>query len=117
MIRLIYLLSGIAALALGVIGLFLPLLPTAPFVILAAYCFGRSNPKLERRLLSHRRLGPHIHAWRSRGAISRSGKRAALLAFIASAAIGFLAFPLPWSLLPLAAALIGGSWIMTRPHA
>ena len=117
MIRLLYLSLGMIALALGAIGLFLPLLPTVPFVILAAFCFARSSPRLEQRLLSHKKLGPHIDAWRSRGAISRRGKRAALLAFGASAVIGFLTLPLPWSLLPLAAAAIGGSWIATRPKA
>jgi uncharacterized membrane protein YbaN (DUF454 family) len=117
MLRSVYLACGLLSLLLGGIGLFLPLLPTVPFVILAAFCFARSSPKLEARLLAHPAFGPHIRAWRSRGAISRRGKAAALLAFSASAAAGLLFLQLPWSLLPVAAALIGGSWIATRPHA
>jgi len=117
MIRAAYLAVGFAALLLGGIGLFVPLLPTVPFVILAAFCFARSSPRLENWLLSHRTFGPHISAWRSRGAISRKGKVAALVAFGASAVIGLLVLALPWSLVPLAAATIGGSWIATRPEA
>ena len=116
MIRSVYLAIGLVSLLLGAIGLFLPLLPTVPFVILAAFCFARSSPRLEARLLSHRRFGPHIEAWRTRGAISRQGKRAALVAFGASAVIGLMTLALPWSLVPVAAALIGGSWIATRPE-
>lgn len=47
MVRLAYLISGLAALLLGAIGLFVPLLPTVPFVILAAFCFAQSSPRLE----------------------------------------------------------------------
>ncbi|HEX7944803.1 MAG TPA: YbaN family protein [Phenylobacterium sp.] len=44
---------GVGSLVLGAIGVVLPLLPTVPFVILAAYCFGRSDPRIERWLLEH----------------------------------------------------------------
>ena len=113
---LIYRLAGLAALALSFAGLFLPLLPTVPFVLLAAFCFARGNPAWEKRLLEHPRYGPHIVAWREKGAISRRGKQSALVAFGLSALLGFLLVDLPWSLIPLAAALIGGSWVMTRPE-
>lgn len=115
--RTFFLLLGIVSLALGTIGAFLPLLPTVPFVILATFCFARSSPRLEQWLVGHARFGPHIIAWRSRGAISPKGKSAALLAFMLSAAVGFMLLSMPWSLVPAAAAAIGGSWIMTRPSA
>ena len=105
------------ALGLGVVGIVVPGLPTVPFVILAAFCFARSSPRLEAWLVSHRTFGPHIQAWRTRGAISRKGKVAALIAFGASAVIGLVFLELPWSLVPLGAAAIGGSWIATRPEA
>ena len=79
--RLAYRIFGIAALGLGFAGLFLPLLPTVPFVLLAAFCFARSNPAWEARLLAHPTLGPHIQAWRANGSISRKGKIAAVAAF------------------------------------
>jgi uncharacterized protein len=87
-----------------------------PFMLLAAFFFARSSPKMERRLLEHPQIGPHITAWRSRRAISRKGKRAALIAFGISAVIGLIALSFPWSCIPLLAALIGGTWIWTRPE-
>ena len=117
MVRFVYLLAGWAALLLGAAGALLPLLPTVPFVILAAFCFARGSPRLERWLTEHRHFGPHIAAWRTRGAISRRGKRASLICFALSAAAGLALLAFPWSLAPLAAAAIGGSWIATRPEA
>jgi uncharacterized protein len=114
-IRAGYLIFGFVSLALGALGLFLPLLPTVPFVILAAFCFARSSPLLERRLVEHPTFGPHIDAWRTRRAISARGKTAAAIAFAASALLGFLLLDPPWSFIPAAAALIGGSWVLTRP--
>ena len=116
MIKAVYFVIGLLSLVLGGIGLFLPVLPTVPFVILAAFCFARSDPRLEHWLVSHPALGPHIAAWRSSGAISGKGKRAAMIAFGASALIGLVLLPMPWSLVPVAAALIGGSWVATRPE-
>jgi uncharacterized membrane protein YbaN (DUF454 family) len=113
--RAAWLVFGLMALALGAIGAFVPLLPTVPLVILAAFCFARGSPALERRLVEHRTFGPHIAAWRERGAISRSGKTAAVVAFAASIALGFLLLDLPWSLLPLTAALAGGTFVLSRP--
>lgn len=116
MARLLYLLLGWASLALGAVGLVLPLLPTVPFVILAAFFFARGSPRLEQWLTGHPQFGPHIEAWRKRGAISRKGKRAALICFGMSALLGLAFLAFPWSLAPLAAAAIGGSWIATRPE-
>ncbi|HEY0112553.1 MAG TPA: YbaN family protein [Allosphingosinicella sp.] len=114
--RLVYLLFGSFSLLLGLAGVFLPLLPTVPFVILAAFCFARGHPPLEAWLLRHPAFGPHISAWRKRGAIGRKAKRAALAAFALSAALGLLLLPMPLSLTPAAAALVGGRWVWIRPE-
>lgn len=105
------------ALALGAVGTILPLLPTVPFIVLAAFCFARSSVRLECWLVEHAIFGPHIAAWRSRGAISGSGKRAAMFAFALSIAASLVALPLPWALAPVVAALVGGGWILSRPSA
>ncbi|ODP37619.1 YbaN family protein [Sphingomonas turrisvirgatae] len=115
--RILYLAAGFLCLALAVIGALLPVMPTTVFVILAAYCFTRSSPPMERRLLEHPRFGPHILRWRERGAISRTGKKAATIAFALSIAITLAFTPMPWPLVTLAAAGIVGTWIWTRPEA
>ncbi|MEA1015475.1 YbaN family protein [Sphingosinicella sp. LY1275] len=113
--RLGWRIAGLTALALGAIGAFLPLLPTVPFILLAAFCFARSNPEWEQRLLDHPRFGRHIHAWRTSGSISRKGKAAAVLAFAASAVLGLATLQWPWAAVPLTVALVGSGWILSRP--
>ena len=115
--RHLYLAGGVVCIALAVIGAILPLMPTTVFVILAAYCFARSSPRLEQRLLDHPRFGPHIIRWREHGAISRTGKRAAAGAFAFSIVVALIFVHFPWSLAPVAAAVVIGSWIWTRPEA
>jgi len=114
--RYAYLIIGWMALALGGVGIFLPILPTVPFVILAAFCFARSSPRLEAWLLGHEQFGPHIIAWRDHGAISRKGKIMALFAFAVSVLIALIFAKAPYSYIPILAALIGGTWIWTRPE-
>ena len=113
--RPVYTTVGVLSVVLGTVGIVVPLLPTVPFMILAAFCFARANPVWERRLLDHPRFGPHIVAWRTRGAISRRGKAMALVALAASSAIGLAALDGWHAYMPLAVALVSGSWILTRP--
>ena len=115
MIRFGYMLFGALSLLIGGIGILLPLLPTVPFVILAAFFFARGHPGVERWLVEHRRFGPHIHAWRSRRAISRKGKLSAFVALAASALLGLFLLEFPWSLVPLAACAGSAAWIAGRP--
>jgi uncharacterized membrane protein YbaN (DUF454 family) len=113
--RHFYRLLGFASVALGIVGIFLPLLPTVPFMLLAAFCFARGDPALEARILADPRFGPHIRAWREHGSISRRGKIAALTAFAASALLGLLMLRWPISAVPAVVGLIGSAWILTRP--
>ncbi len=106
--------AGLAALAIGSVGIVLPLLPTVPLYILAAFCFARGNRAWEARLLAHPRYGPHLVAWRERGAISRRGKMAATIAFAVSIGLGLALLSWPWVLLPVATAGICLSWLWTR---
>jgi uncharacterized membrane protein YbaN (DUF454 family) len=72
--RRLQLYLGYVSLALGAIGAVLPLLPTTPFLLVACWCFARSNPALAARLYDHPRLGPFLQAWRDQGAIPRRAK-------------------------------------------
>ncbi|RYD50084.1 MAG: DUF454 domain-containing protein [Sphingomonadales bacterium] len=114
--RHLYLAGGFLSLGLAVIGAILPVMPTTVFVILAAYCFARSSPALEARLLNHATFGPHIRSWRERGAISRKGKVAATVAFAISIIVALVFAPWPWSVAPIVAALTIGAWIWARPE-
>lgn len=114
--RALWLGLGMASVALGAVGAFMPILPTVPFLILAAFAFSRSNRAWEEKLLNHPRYGPPLRAWREKGLISRAGKKAATGAFAVSIALGLLLMPLPWSLIPPAVAVICLSWIWTRPE-
>ena len=112
--RQLYLAAGLTSVALGAIGVILPLLPTVPFMILAAFCFANSSPRLEAWLVEHHVFGSHIRNWRERRAITRRGKWAATVAFAVSCTIALLFMKMPWNLFPIAAALITGSWLWTR---
>lgn len=72
--RIFLLTIGSLSLALGIVGIFLPVLPTTPFLLLAAVCFSRASPRLHRWLLTHPRLGPAIVAWQTRRVISLQAK-------------------------------------------
>lgn len=72
--RLLWLLLGSASLLLGAIGAVLPLLPTVPFLLLAAFAFARSSARLHDWLMAHRQFGPPIRDWRAHGAIRRPVK-------------------------------------------
>ena len=116
MIRLIWTLAGGTALVLGLAGIVLPLLPTTPFLLLAAFCFARASPRLEMWLVEHPRFGPPIRDWRAEGAISTRGKVAALLAIGVTFAIS-LALGLPGMVLLIQAAVLGAVvlFLLTRP--
>ena len=81
--RLIWLTVGLAALAAAAIGVLLPLIPTTPFVILAAFAFMKSSRRLHDWLITHRIFGPVILDWRKHGAISRSAKIIAIASMAA----------------------------------
>ncbi len=74
---------GMLSLGVGLVGIALPLVPTTPLLLLAAFCFSRSSERLHHWLLSHRRFGPVIDDWRSRGAVSPRAKRLATVAILA----------------------------------
>ncbi|MFM2056591.1 MAG: hypothetical protein RLY71_976 [Pseudomonadota bacterium] len=89
----LWLLAGWISLALGVIGIFLPLLPTTPFVLLAAACFSRGSERCERWLLDHPRFGPLVRDWRTNRAVPLRAKQLAVLMMSFGSASAWLAMP------------------------
>jgi uncharacterized protein len=111
-------LLALLCVALGLVGAVLPVLPTVPFLLLAAFAAGRGWPALEAWLLRHPRFGPPITRWRERGAVPRSAKWAATLGMSASAAIiAFTSAPaaVKWGV-PLAMACVA-VWLWRRPES
>lgn len=72
--KYLYILVGSISLALGILGIFLPVLPTTPFLLLAATCYVRSSYRLYRWLVSHRYLGTYIRGFLKDRAIPLKAK-------------------------------------------
>lgn len=75
LMRSLYLIVGFAAVILAVAGVILPILPTTPFLLLAAACFARSSKRFHDRLLTNRIAGPIIREWVEHRSIRRQVKR------------------------------------------
>jgi uncharacterized protein len=82
--RLPWFLLGFVSLGCGLVGVVLPLVPTTPFLLLSAYGFSRSSPRVHRWLVGHPRLGPPIRDWNRHGAISSRAKAVAMAAIAAT---------------------------------
>lgn len=85
--RKIYLTIGMIATGLGIIGVFIPLMPTTCFIILAAWAFAKSSPTAYQRLLNNPHLGPKIKDWQEHRIISRQSKRIANISITVSFAL------------------------------
>lgn len=88
--RLAWLTLGIVALGFGALGVLLPILPTTPFVLVAAFAFAQSSQRLHDWLLDHNLFGSLIANWRRYGAISRSAKMVSVASMVAVVLISLL---------------------------
>ena len=115
-VRSLWLTGGLLSLVAGIIGIVLPLLPTTPFLLLAAFCFARGSQRLHDWLVNHPRLGPPIRDWQAHGAISRRAKQMAMIAIVlvlaASVVFGAPTYIIIIQLVVLSAVSL---FILTRP--
>ena len=88
--RIIWLLIGGSSLGLGTLGIFLPLLPTVPFYLLAAYSFSKSSTKIHNWLLSHKVFGPDIRNWNESRVIHRRAKLMAVAGMAGSVILAYV---------------------------
>jgi len=94
-------LLGVLSLILAAAGVFLPILPTTPFVLLAAWCFLRSSAKTHQWIYRQRILGPILRNWEENKSISRPTKILATSMIIFSALIMWLKVTLLWIKIPV----------------
>lgn len=115
--RLLFLALGWTSVGLALLGIVLPLLPTTPFLLVAAWAFAKGSPRLQRWLYQHPRFGPFLTDWRDQGAIPRRGKLLAVGGMATSWAI--LAVTTANPLVPVFAGAGMGAvavYVVTRPE-
>ena len=107
---------GLLCVALAGIGVVLPLMPTTVFLLIAAFAFARSSPRLHSWLLEHKLFGKLIRDWQEHGAISKRAKGAAMLSMAAVLVLS-AALRAPLWVLGLQAVILGcvALFILTRP--
>ena len=115
--RLLWRALAVVCLLLGLVGIFLPVVPTVPFVLAAAWAAGRGWPALESWLVGHPRYGVHVQQWREGGFVPRRAKWAASIGMMCSAIL-LLFLPVPHAAriaVPLCMALVA-AWLWSRPE-
>lgn len=115
--RLLWRALAVLSLMLGLAGIVLPVLPTVPFVLLAAWAAGKGWPALESWLLNHPRYGTSIKRWRDHGAVPRRAKWAASL-MMAASALALALSPAPTAVKVLVPAVMAAvaAWLWRRPE-
>ena len=107
---------GGLAFATGIVGIVLPLLPTTPFMLLAAALFARSSPRFHGWLLAHPWFGPPILDWQQYRGIRRHARRRAIIFILISFSVSLLVVPLPWvRWLLVVIMVILLTWLMRLP--
>jgi uncharacterized protein len=119
MARPFYLSIGWLSVALGVLGIVIPLFPTTPFLLVAVWAFSKSSPEMAEKLRNNRYAGAYIRDWQDNGVIPIQAKVAAVS--MMAAVVAYLHWgtesPL-WVVVVVAAVLLGvAGYIVTRPSA
>ena len=114
---MLWLLAGLMSVAVGAVGVVLPLLPTTPFLLVAAFAFARSSTRLDAWLREHRSFGPLIDNWHREGSIDRKVKRLAIIVIVMTPAITWL-FRAPLWIIVCQVLVLGAAaaFILTRPE-
>ena len=115
--RALWLCLGLICVGLGLIGIIVPLLPTVPFMLLAAFCFARSSERLHNWLLSHPRFGSSITDWQDRGAIHPMAKRYATASIVLVFSISLI-MAAPFKIIIIQGVVLSAVlvFIWTRPN-
>lgn len=112
--RTILLIIGWLAIVLGTLGVFLPLLPTTPFILLAAWCFSRSSPRFHHWLLHRSWFGPYLRHWQQHRAMPPGAKSRAIAVIIVTFAVSLWLVNITWVRILLLAMLMCLLFFMWR---
>ncbi|MGI9335715.1 MAG: YbaN family protein [Gammaproteobacteria bacterium] len=114
--RFLWLFVGLLATGSALAGVVFPLVPTTPFLLVAAYAFARSSPRLHRWLVNHPRFGPLIHNWQAHGSIDRKTKLAAVVVMVLTLVLSWL-FGVSTSVLLIQVVVMSGAawFVLSRP--
>lgn len=116
LVRQLLFVLGVISVALGVIGIFLPLLPTTPFLILSAWCFLKSSPKAHQWLYRQPKIGQALRDWDERGAIAFPTKILAVSMILISLAFMWWKVQNMWAKSVATLVMVSVSaFILTRP--
>lgn len=96
MIKILFNIAGTVALALAILGIFLPLLPTTPFLLLASACYLRGSERLHRWLMRNRVFGPYLANLHNGNGIPLRAKIVAMIFLWTSLAVSAWFIPFPW---------------------
>ncbi|MEH0666480.1 YbaN family protein [Vibrio scophthalmi] len=114
--RFFFYVVGVLSLCLGILGIFLPVLPTTPFILLSSACFMRSSPRFHRWLHQHPTFGPIIINWHQNRAVTRGVKQRGALAMVLSFSFSIWVVPHLWLKAMLVVMLvILLSWFLRLP--
>jgi uncharacterized membrane protein YbaN (DUF454 family) len=115
--RHLFMALGFVCVGLGGLGLFLPLLPTTPFLLVALWAFSRSSRRFHHWLYTHPRFGPRLQAWHEHGVVPVKVKVSALSAMIVSLSLMAFVARVKWPVLVIAGAfmLVGATYVLSRP--
>jgi len=114
-LRALWLTAGVVALLVGGVGVFVPLLPTTPFVLLSAFCFSRGCVRCENWLLAHPRLGPLVRDWRAERAVPLRAKQWASVMMVFGCAVAWLHLPAPWQWTSVPMCGVVAAWLWSLP--
>ncbi|MCY1445001.1 Inner membrane protein YbaN [compost metagenome] len=116
--RVLFSLLAYVSLAIGLVAIVVPGLPTTEFILLAAWAATRSSPRLSAWLENHRLFGPILHNWRNGKVIQRRAKLSATVSMLLCASLMLVFLEHRWPVfLAIGGMALGNLWIWSRPEA
>jgi len=117
--RFFYKVLGFVFVGLGVLGVFLPLLPTTPLLLVALWAFSRSSRRFHHWLYTHPRFGPRLREWKEHGTVPVKVKVSAISAMLVSLALMVFVAHAKWYVIATSGALmlVGATYVLSRPSS